>query len=80
MRIAITGGAGYIGCRLCTYFVSKGYTVDCIDWLAQGIEPVLNLIDNEKFILQKNTLNVTVAESQNTTQNFTFNEPEKIKK
>ena len=51
MRIAITGGAGYIGCRLCTYFVSKGYTVDCIDWLAQGIEPVLNLIDNEKFNL-----------------------------
>ena len=41
-RIAITGGAGYIGCRLSEYFLQQGYIVDCIDWLKWGIEPVLN--------------------------------------
>jgi nucleoside-diphosphate-sugar epimerase len=50
-RIAITGGAGYIGCRLSEYFLKQGYIVDCIDWLKWGIEPVLNVIDNPNFNL-----------------------------
>lgn len=50
-RIAITGGAGYIGCRLCEYFLQQGYTVDCIDWLKWGIDPILNIIDHENFYL-----------------------------
>ena len=53
MRIAITGGAGYIGCRLSEYFLRQGYTVDCIDWLKWGIEPVLNIIDHPRFNLHK---------------------------
>ena len=51
MRIAITGGAGYIGCRLSEYFLRQGHTVDCIDWLKWGIEPVLNIVDNASFNL-----------------------------
>lgn len=53
MRIAITGGAGYIGCRLSEYFLRQGHTVDCIDWLRWGIEPVLNIIDHPNFHLYK---------------------------
>ena len=49
MRIAITGGAGYIGCRLSEYFLKNGHTVDCVDWLKWGIEPVLNIIDHPNF-------------------------------
>lgn len=51
MRIAITGGAGYIGCRLSEYFLRQGYTIDCIDWLKWGVEPVLNILDNKNFNL-----------------------------
>ena len=50
-RIAITGGAGYIGCRLCEYFLQKGYIVDCIDWLKWGVEPILNIVDHKNFYL-----------------------------
>lgn len=53
MRIAITGGAGYIGCRLSEYFLRQGHTVDCIDWLKWGIEPVLNIIDHPQFNLHR---------------------------
>ncbi len=53
MRIAITGGAGYIGCRLSEYFLHQGHTVDCIDWLKWGIEPVLNIIDHPNFNLHR---------------------------
>ena len=51
MRIAITGGAGYIGCRLSEYFLQQGHTVDCIDWLKWGIEPILNIVDHSDFYL-----------------------------
>ena len=53
MRIAITGGAGYIGCRLSEYFLKNGHTVDCIDWLKWGIEPVLNIVDHDGFNLHR---------------------------
>lgn len=59
MRIAITGGAGYIGCRLSEYFVRKGYTVDCIDYLQQGIESVLHLVDKDNF----NLYNVDICDA-----------------
>ena len=45
MKIAITGGAGFIGSNLCEYFVGKGYDVICLDNLSTGfrrnIEPLL---------------------------------------
>ena len=51
MKIAITGGAGYIGCRLSDYFLKEGHEVLCIDWLKWGISPILNLIDHPCFSL-----------------------------
>jgi len=51
MRIAITGGAGYIGCRLSEYLLNQGHEVVCIDWLKWGIEPILNIIDRKNFEL-----------------------------
>jgi nucleoside-diphosphate-sugar epimerase len=51
MKIAITGGAGYIGSRLCYRLLSKGHDVICIDWLKWGIEPILNIVDHPKFSL-----------------------------
>ncbi len=37
-RILIAGGAGFIGSHLCHLFISKGFTVDCIDNLYSGFE------------------------------------------
>ena len=51
MRITITGGAGYIGCRLCEYFLQQGHQVDCVDWLEWGINPILNIVDHPNFNL-----------------------------
>lgn len=53
MRIAITGGAGYVGCRLSKFLLDQGHTIDCIDWLHWGIEPVLNIIDHPEFNLHR---------------------------
>ena len=53
MRIAITGGAGYVGCRLSKYLLDQGHTIDCIDWLTWGIEPILNIIDHSNFNLHR---------------------------
>jgi dTDP-glucose 4,6-dehydratase len=35
-RILITGGAGFIGSHLCAHFLSKGYSVVCMDNLLTG--------------------------------------------
>ena len=51
MKIAITGGAGYVGCRLSEYFLRQGHEVLCIDWLKWGITPILNIIDHSNFHL-----------------------------
>lgn len=46
MKIAITGGAGFIGSNLCEYFVGKKYDVTCLDNFSTGfhrnIEPLLD--------------------------------------
>ena len=36
MKIAITGGAGYVGCRLSEHFLKQGHEVICIDLDAMG--------------------------------------------
>lgn len=51
MKIAITGGAGYIGCRLIEQLLKEEHEIICIDWLRWGIEPILNIIDNPRFEL-----------------------------
>ncbi len=35
-KVLITGGAGFIGSNLCDYFLSKGYSVVCLDNFATG--------------------------------------------
>jgi len=51
MKIAITGGAGYVGCRLSEYFLRQGHEVLCIDWMRWGITSILNIIDHPNFHL-----------------------------
>ena len=51
MKIAVTGGAGYIGCRLIEQLLIEEHEIICIDWLRWGIEPILNIIDNPRFEL-----------------------------
>ena len=51
MKIAVTGGAGYIGCRLIEQLLKEEHEIICIDWLRWGIEPILNIIDNPRFEL-----------------------------
>ncbi len=51
MKIAITGGAGYVGCRLSEYFLKQGHEVICIDWMRWGVTPILNIIDHPNFHL-----------------------------
>lgn len=53
MRIAVTGGAGYIGCRLSEQLLNNGHEVICIDWLKYGIQPILNILDKPNFKLHK---------------------------
>lgn len=53
MKIAITGGAGYIGCRLCEQLLNNGHEVVCIDWLKYGVQPILNILDRKGFHLHK---------------------------
>lgn len=52
-KILITGGAGFIGSNLCEYFLSKAYTVVCLDNFSTGfkhnIESFLSL-PNFQFI------------------------------
>lgn len=53
MKIAITGGAGYIGCRLSEQLLNNGHEVVCIDWLKYGVQPILNILDRKGFQLHK---------------------------
>jgi dTDP-glucose 4,6-dehydratase len=39
MRVAITGGAGFLGSHLCERFLADGHTVLCIDNYITGAEP-----------------------------------------
>jgi nucleoside-diphosphate-sugar epimerase len=53
MKVAITGGAGYIGCRLSEQLLNNGHEVVCIDWLKYGVQPILNILDRKGFHLHK---------------------------
>ena len=49
MKVAITGGAGYVGCRLSEQLLNRGHEVICIDWLKYGVQPILNILDRKEF-------------------------------
>lgn len=52
MKILITGGAGFIGSNLCEYFLSKEYSVVCLDNFATGHRHNLDaIISNPRFTL-----------------------------
>ncbi len=52
MRIAVTGGAGFIGSHLCDYLLSRGHNVTCLDNLSTGSEEnVKPLLANPAFKL-----------------------------
>lgn len=46
-RIAVTGGAGFLGSHLCEYLISRGHEVICVDNFFTGTkENILHLIGN----------------------------------
>lgn len=50
MRIAVLGGAGFIGSHLCTYLLQKQHTVLCIDNLYTGsIKNIAHLVSHPTF-------------------------------
>lgn len=50
--ILITGGAGFIGTNLCEYFLSKGYSVVCLDNFSTGHRyNITDFLNNENFRL-----------------------------
>ncbi|MBT8347217.1 MAG: SDR family oxidoreductase [Desulfofustis sp.] len=49
-RIAVTGGAGFLGSHLCEKLINKGHEVLCIDNFFTGTKQnILNLLDNPLF-------------------------------
>jgi len=50
-RIAVLGGAGYIGSILCRRLLAAGHTVTALDALYFGAEPIEELRDNPRFRL-----------------------------
>ncbi len=51
-KILITGGAGFIGSNLCSYFLSKNYEVVCLDNFATGHKKnIENYLSNPNFRL-----------------------------
>ena len=50
--ILITGGAGFIGSNLCEYFLTKNYTVICLDNFSTGFRHNIDLfVENPNFKL-----------------------------
>ena len=52
MNILITGGAGYIGSVLVRQMIQKGYNVRVLDKLSFGGEPIVDLLNDNKFEFQ----------------------------
>jgi len=50
MKIAITGGAGFVGSHLAQFLLNQGHQVTCLDNLITGnIKNIENIIGNEDF-------------------------------
>lgn len=56
-RIAVTGGAGFIGSHLCRRLLDEGNDVLCIDNFYTGTKKnILDLLDNKKFELLRHDI------------------------
>jgi dTDP-glucose 4,6-dehydratase len=56
-KIAITGGAGFIGSHLCEYFLAKSYDVFCIDNLITGsLENISHLFRTKEFVFMNHDI------------------------
>ncbi len=51
MRVLLTGGAGYIGCVMARYLLDRGFDVVVLDRLFFGVEPVKDLLSEERYTL-----------------------------
>ena len=50
MKIAITGGAGFVGSHLAEFLLAQGHQVTCLDNLITGkVRNIENITDNENF-------------------------------
>ncbi len=59
--VVVTGGAGFIGSRLCELLVEKGEKVVCVDNFVTGtIENISHLFQNENFKLIKHDLSLPI--------------------
>jgi UDP-glucuronate decarboxylase len=53
-RIAVTGGAGFLGSHLCEHLLAQGHDVVCVDNFFTGSkENILHLLDNPRFELMR---------------------------
>lgn len=57
MRIAVTGGAGFIGSHLCKLLLEKGNEVICVDNFFTGNKRnILELMDNKNFEIMRHDI------------------------
>ena len=57
MRVLVTGGAGFIGSRLCDFFVRQGHDVVCIDnFITGSAANVAHLDGHERFTLVRHNV------------------------
>lgn len=55
-RILVTGGAGFLGAKLCRFLLNKlGHEVVCVDDMSSGtLENIVDIFENPRFIFYKN--------------------------